>query len=181
MQNPQEPDLHCRRNISDLIEKDRATFGNREASRFVALRIGECAGLVTEELGLEEGIGECTAIDRHKGFPLAWRELMKSPGEKLLTGTAGAVDHHGAVARRHRRHHAVQIPHDTAATDDIAERKPSLELLLELFNLAEIAKRFDAAYDPAPLIAQNGGRDPHRYLSRLGVKDHDRLVDDRFT
>ena len=181
LQNPQQTHLHRRRDVADLVEEDRAALGDREAPRLVALGVGEGARLVAEELGLEEGVGERAAVDGHEGLSLPRREIVKGPREELLAGAAGAVDHHRAVARRHRRQQTEQIPHDAAATDDVTERKPAFELLLQLFDLAEIAECLDAAHDMALLIAQNGGRDPHRHLARLRVEDHDRLVDDRFT
>ena len=77
---------------------------------------------------------------------------MDGAREEFLAGAAGAVDDDGAVARRHRRHHAIKIPHDAAATDDVAEREPALQLLLELFDLAEIAKRLDAPNNLASAV-----------------------------
>ena len=53
-QDPQKAHLHRLRDVADFIEKDSAPLGNRKASRFVGLRIGERTGLVAERLRLEE-------------------------------------------------------------------------------------------------------------------------------
>ncbi len=94
--------------------------------------------------------GSAPQLMATKGFPCRGDSSWMSPGEELLAGAAGAVDDHRAVARRDRRQDPEEIPHDAAAADDVAEGKPALELLPELFDLAEIAEGLDAAHDVTP-------------------------------
>ena len=74
-----------------------------EAADALRVRAGERAALVTEELGLEQRLGERRAVDRHEGrrgraASAAWT----SPRDELLARAGLAGDEHGGARRRRR-------------------------------------------------------------------------------
>src|SRR3984885_5978733 len=62
LKDAQEFRLHFERQVSDLIEKDRAPVGELKSPRPVAHSAGEGPSYVTEELALEHVTGDCAAI-----------------------------------------------------------------------------------------------------------------------
>ena len=75
LNDAQELDLHRRRDLPDLIQKERATRGRFEDAETVLHRAREGATRVPEELALEERVRERAAVDRDKrsGAPEATR------------------------------------------------------------------------------------------------------------
>src|SRR5450631_2832369 len=65
-QHAQKPDLQVRRHVADFIEEKRAAVGLLEASATRALRPGECAALVSEELRFQKVLRYRRGIDRHE-------------------------------------------------------------------------------------------------------------------
>jgi hypothetical protein len=61
---------------------------------------GEGAGLVAEELGLEEAFGERSAVDLDEGLLPAAREKMQTGRNQFLAGAALAQDQDRPVEGR---------------------------------------------------------------------------------
>ena len=62
----QQLDLHRQRQFGHFVEEKRSACGCLKESFSIALGAGERALAVTEELGLHQRLGNCTAIDRDK-------------------------------------------------------------------------------------------------------------------
>ena len=98
LKHPQQPHLHGRGYVADFVEEERPSLGQGEMARLVSLRVREGAGLVTEELRLQERVREGAAVDRHEGSLLARRKIVNRPGDQLLARAACTLDYHRTVA-----------------------------------------------------------------------------------
>ena len=54
--------------LADLVEEERAAVGQLELPELARVRAGEGALLVAEQLGLDQGVGDRGAVDRHEGL-----------------------------------------------------------------------------------------------------------------
>ena len=104
---------------------------------------------------------------------------MQRPRNQLLAGTAGALDEHGAVAVGDLRQQVEELAHSRTAPDDVGEGVRSLQLLAQLFDQAEVAKRLDAANRVAVGVLEGRRRDADGNPPTVGVEDVDGLVHDR--
>jgi hypothetical protein len=67
LQDAQQPDLHCGRDIGDLIEEYCPFVGPDKSSWFFSARIGKGTSQVPEQFRLEQGVGQGAAIDGDEG------------------------------------------------------------------------------------------------------------------
>ena len=87
--------LHARRDRAELVEHERAAVGLLEAADVRARRARECAGLMTEQLRLEQRLRERRAVDLDERLLPARREIMQARGDELFAGAALADHEHG--------------------------------------------------------------------------------------
>ncbi len=66
LEHAQEPELHRRRHLADLVEEDRAAVRLLEEALALAGGAGEGAARVAEQLGLEQRLGERAAVLGHE-------------------------------------------------------------------------------------------------------------------
>ena len=66
LQHAQELALRRRRQIANLVEQERAAVGQLEPAETAAIRAGERAFFVTEQLTLEQAFGQRGTVDRDK-------------------------------------------------------------------------------------------------------------------
>ena len=95
LQEAQQLDLDRRRDLADLVEEQRAAVGEREPAVLARHRAGERAALVTEQLALEQRLGERRAVQLDERAVRARRPLVDRVGDELLAGAALAGDQHG--------------------------------------------------------------------------------------
>ncbi len=100
-QDAQDFGLDRQGQLSNLVEKQGAAVRHLEASSLSAVSTGEGAFFVSEELALDQRLGNRRAVDRHEGSPTAGRKSMQGASEELLAGTALAGQEHRAVGTRH--------------------------------------------------------------------------------
>jgi len=67
LEDAQDFGLHAGGHVTDFIQKNGATAGALEQALFAAAGIGKGSGLVTEELALQEGVGQGGAINFEQG------------------------------------------------------------------------------------------------------------------
>jgi len=67
LENAQEKDLGGMRDVTDFVQKDRASVGKFEPADPALMRPGEGPLLVPEQFALEDPLGEGRAIDLDKG------------------------------------------------------------------------------------------------------------------
>jgi hypothetical protein len=91
--------------IPDLVEEDRAAFGSLEAALARLSGSGERALLVPEQLRLEKGVRNGSAVDRYERLVGAPTPVVDREGGELLAGAALAGDQDRNVASRDATDH----------------------------------------------------------------------------
>ncbi len=91
--------LHRQRQLADLVEQQGAAVRGLEEALAVLGGTGEGALAVAEELGLEQGLGDRTAVDRDEGLRRPRALRVDRARDELLAGA-------GLAADQHRRHAA---------------------------------------------------------------------------
>ena len=101
------------------------------------VRAGERALLVTEDLALEQRLGNRGAVDRHERKRRAGAELVNGLRDQLLAGARLAPDQHRGVGRRRLFDHAVDAADAGAVADDAPEAALLAQLAAQLFHFAQ--------------------------------------------
>ena len=81
LQHPQQSDLHGRRDVADLVQKQRTAVGQSKAAEFILPGISKCPRLVTEQFRFQEGIGQRPAIQCDESFLAPPRKIVDGSGE----------------------------------------------------------------------------------------------------
>ena len=101
LQHAQQLHLHGRAHVADLVEEQRAAFGDLEAALARRDGAGERALLVAEQLALEQVGGDRAAVDRHERALAARTEIMDGARDDFLAGAGLAEDEHVGVEGGH--------------------------------------------------------------------------------
>src|SRR5690606_32040983 len=99
LQDAQEFHLRGGREISDLVQEDRAALGELEATFAGRDGAGERTAFVTEQLALEDRLGQRRAVHLDEWLALAIGRLVDRLGDELLAGSALAPDEDRRRAR----------------------------------------------------------------------------------
>ena len=86
LQHAEQLGLRARRQVANLVEKQRAAVGLLEAADAPGVGAGERAALVAEELALEQRLGDRGAVDRDERLVGALAVLVEGAGDQLLAG-----------------------------------------------------------------------------------------------
>jgi len=135
LQHAEQADLGGHRDVADLVEEDRAAVGRLEEPLLVALRAGEGALHVAEQLRLEERLGERPAVERDERVAAAGAPGVQGARDELLARAALARDEHGGGAVGHRLDHADHLAHRRGAAHE-ALRRAALALAQLALQLA---------------------------------------------
>ena len=92
LEDAQQLDLQVARQLPDLVQEERATARGLEAAGSLALRSGERALLVPEELALDQRLGDRAAVQRDERLVGPVALLVQGPGGDLLARPAVARD-----------------------------------------------------------------------------------------
>jgi hypothetical protein len=101
LRKAQQHDLRLGAQRIDLVEKQRAAVGLGHQAAARGLGVGEGAALVAEELGLQQVVGQGTAVDGHERPAAACAPGMHGARRQFLAAAGLALDQHRRVARGH--------------------------------------------------------------------------------
>ena len=104
---------------------------------------GERALLVTEDLALEQRLGNRGAVDRDERKRRARTELMDRLRHELLARARFAGDEHRRLGRRRLLDHLIDLPHLRTVADERAERAVLAELASQRLHLAHRLQALD--------------------------------------
>jgi len=121
LQRAQQLDLHRGGHLADLVEQQRPAAGSLEQARSVLRRAGERTARMSEQLALEQRLGDGSAVDRDERTGRACGFLVEEPCDPLLARSTLAGDEHGGVDLGHAARQLHELPHRGALRDD-AER-----------------------------------------------------------
>src|SRR5439155_9815170 len=108
--------------LADLVEKQRSARSILESADPAFGRAGERAGLVPEQLRLEQVRGDRTAVDDDKLRASARARIVQRLGDALLAGAGLALDQHRRIGRGHALELREQLAHLRARADQRSER-----------------------------------------------------------
>ena len=144
LQNPQQFGLEVEGDVADLIQKQRAAFGQLELAQAPVHGAGEGAFFMAEQLALQQLPRYGGAVDGDEGLVPARRIIMDCLCDQFLAGAALAQDQNGRGVVDHLADGLVDALHGGAGADDI---DAGLEAFFDfLFELAKIAGQFAAVH-----------------------------------
>ena len=121
LQHAQQLDLRREVDVADLIEKQRAALREFEAPFLARLGAGERPLLVAEEFRLDQAVGQRRAADLDERLLGAQRAVVDRVGDQFLARARFAADQRGGVGAGHLRDLLEDLPHRTAAADQVRE------------------------------------------------------------
>src|SRR5262249_25845564 len=145
LQHAEELGLQLQRDVADFVEKKCAAVGELEAADFLVDRAGECAALVTEQLGFEQAGRDGRAIDFHKGAFAARTEIVNGASDQLFAGAGLPEDQHGRPCGSDHLDLSQRPFQGRAVTNDFFEVKFAANFFLEvvLFHSELVFKGVD--------------------------------------
>src|SRR4030095_11393520 len=99
----------------------------------------EGALLVTEQLRLEQRLGDGATVDGHERARLSRAVRMDGLGEEFFTCSALALDEHRRIRLRHARDDGEDLAHGRRGAQDVLEADISL-LSLEMLLGVELER-----------------------------------------
>src|SRR5262249_12675168 len=113
LQHAQELRLQLERDLSHLVEEERATVPQLEPANPLRDRAGERPPLVAEQLALEQARGYGSAVDLDEGPVAAPARIVDGASNQFLSRAGLAQEEGGRVGRRH----------DLDLVEDVSERR----------------------------------------------------------
>ncbi len=131
LERAQQLGLQRRRELADLVEEHRAAVGDLEPPLLERDGAGEGAFFVTEELALEQRLGQRGAVHGDKRAPRARTILVNRPGSDFLSRAGFAKHQNRAVGWRDFPDALVDGAHRRSLTHHVVglERNPACEHL----------------------------------------------------
>ena len=147
LEGPEELGLERLGQLPDLVEKEGAPVRDLDHPGLGPIRTGERAALVTEQLGLEQRIGQCGAVDgnEHLGGPGALR--VDRPGDQLLPGAGFSLDQDVGVGPGGLPDEVEHRLHGRALADHVVEARARRERLPQPAILLDEPAPFGRALD----------------------------------
>ena len=124
LQHAQQLGLDVGRHRADLVQKQRAAARMLELAVARPERTGEGAGLVAEQLALDQAGGKGGAVDGDEGAAGAAADVVQGAGRHLLADAGVADDQHVGVGAGQRPEAIAQVDHRRRAAG-----KPGLEIV----------------------------------------------------
>jgi len=112
---------------------------------------------VTEQLALENALGEGLAVDGDEGVADAVAPIVEQAGGELFAGAAFPLDEDGGFARRDSAQHVEEVAHRLALGDDRLRSIATADVFAQVAILRTQAPQLDcAADDGAQLVVVEG-------------------------
>jgi hypothetical protein len=118
LQDVQELGLERERQLADLVQIDRPGVGEFELARLAAVGAGERASLMTEKLGLEQLLRDCSAVDLDERPLPARGGRVHRARDQVLADAALAADQDGRIRVRDTFNHRADLPHPGMAVEE---------------------------------------------------------------
>ncbi len=121
LQCAQQLHLQVVGHLADLVEEQRPLVGQGEHALVLPDGAGEGAGLVAEQLALQQVLRDRPAVHRDKGLGGPGPGGMDRPGQVLLAHAGLAEDQQRHVRRDHPLHQGQQLLHGGAEGDEVSQ------------------------------------------------------------
>ena len=100
LQEAKQHRLHAQAHFADFVHENRAAVGRFQPAALVAIGAREAAPDVSEQLGLEQGIGHAGAVDADQRRVTPRAALVNDARDDFLADAAFAGDQHLGIAAR---------------------------------------------------------------------------------
>ena len=120
-QKPQQLGLERAAHVANLVQKNGAAVRLLDAARFLFDRTGEGALLVTEQLALQQRLGNGGAVDPDVGGLAAFTQGVQRAGDQFLARAALAEDEHRGMGGRDGLNQLAQFTHLGRVADDVVQ------------------------------------------------------------
>ena len=104
-------------------------MGGLQQSRLGPRRAGKRPSLISEDLALDQVLGQSAAVERHKRPPAAPAIDVDTAGDQLLAGAAGTADEHVDIGVGDLPNRIEDLGHRRALADNVVKA----EVLPQLF------------------------------------------------
>ena len=101
LQEAEEQRLHAQAHLTHFVEEQRAAMRELELAGLVSIRARETALHVTEQFGLEQGLGQARAVHRDVRARRTRGPRVNLPRDEILADAALTRDEHLGVAGGH--------------------------------------------------------------------------------
>src|SRR5205085_9346330 len=136
-------DLRGGLHLGNLVEEQRAAMRQLEDAGAPVVGAGEGPFLVTEDLALEQRIGNLRAVDGDKGERRSRAELVNRLGRELLAGSRLAADDHRRARGRRLLGEEVYGSGARAVVDDPYDAALLSELTRLVFHFSPLLRLLD--------------------------------------
>ena len=133
LEDPQQLGLHVQRNVTDLVEKERAAVPQFEPAGPARRGPGERALLVPEQFALEESRRERRHAHPDERAFASGTEIVNRARDQLLAGPGLAEEQDGAVGPRHGLDSFQDLQQRRTRADNVPELLAKLEFKILLF------------------------------------------------
>ncbi len=120
LQHSEQLRLRRERELSDLVEEHRAPLRRLEAADPRRHRAGEGSARMSEELRLEQILGERRAVDDDERLARAVRAVVNRARDQLLARTRLAMHEHRGLGRPDPHDRRIELAHRRAPADQRA-------------------------------------------------------------
>src|SRR5262249_24349459 len=128
-EHPEQLHLDVRRQVSDLVEKDRRVVGQLETAHLLREGARERTLLAAEQLALDEGVGNRRAVDLDHGTGMSSSQLVDLRRKQLLPAASLSEQQHRRVGDGHLTHLIHDLAESRTVTDDALKTDPRPGLL----------------------------------------------------
>src|SRR6266436_1029635 len=176
LQHAEQFGLQFERNLSDLVQKDRAAIGHFETADALRDCSRECALLVSEQLAFQQTRWNRRAVELDERLRAPRTQIMDGPRDQFLSCTRVSIDEHGRVRRSDRFHLLQYTPQRSTFPDDLREIHFATDFIFEIqlflrelvFQLSNLPKRACILHGDGNLICD--------LLQKLDVVAGERVV-----
>ena len=127
LQKTQQVGLQLQRQVTDFIEKQRATMGRFDAPGLALMRPGECALFMAEQFGLDQMLGDRPTVDGDERLLAALRLTVQGACHQFLAGAALTTDQHGRFGGRQFAQQLAQLTDRPAFAEQLVGRLIDLD------------------------------------------------------
>ena len=161
LQGAQKFWLNFQRNVSHLVQKQRALICQLKPSGLLHNRAGESAPLMAKQFALEQTRGNRRTVELYQGPILAAAAIMDSASDQFLSGASLSQQQYGRIACSHGFDQLQYLPESRTLPNDSCKVGLAANLIfqVELFLRELVLQVFDFAIGQGIL---NGDR----HLSR---------------
>ena len=169
----------------DFIQKQGATIGVLQLADTLALGAGKGAAFMAEQFGFKQLLGDCRAVEGHKGLVGTWAKIMQAAGDQLLAAAGLAANQHIDGQRRQFQdltaqglqaaRYPKQAPVDLLTQARLLMQAAVFQYQLALFQRA--AQAAEQGFGAEGLFQKvvgtiTHGLHGHGYIAMAGQQDH---------